>query len=68
MRSAYVILLGTNLLYSTSYVATRVVLDDLPPALLALVRLVIGAAVLVPIAHVLEPAEAYRGGTPGASR
>jgi drug/metabolite transporter (DMT)-like permease len=68
VRSAYVILLGTNLLYSTSYVATRVVLDDLPPALLALVRLVIGAAVLVPIAHVLEPAEAYRGGTPGASR
>lgn len=59
MRSAYVILLGANLVYSTSYVATRVVLDDLPPALLALVRLVIGAAVLVPVARALEPAETY---------
>ncbi len=59
MRSAYVILLGANLVYSTSYVATRVVLDDLPPALLALVRLVVGAAVLVPIARALEPAETY---------
>jgi drug/metabolite transporter (DMT)-like permease len=59
VRSAYVVLLGANLVYSTSYVATRVVLDDLPPALLALVRLVVGAAVLVPIARALEPAPAY---------
>lgn len=59
MRSAWVVLLGANLVYSTSYVVTRVVLDDLPPALLALVRLVVGAAVLVPIARALEPASAY---------
>lgn len=60
MRSAYALLFGANLVYATSYVATRVVLDDLPPALLALVRLVVGAAVLIPIARVLEPA----AGTP----
>jgi drug/metabolite transporter (DMT)-like permease len=59
VRSAWLALLGANLVYSTSYVATRVVLDDLPPALLALVRLVVGAAVLVPIARALEPAAAY---------
>jgi drug/metabolite transporter (DMT)-like permease len=59
VRSTYLVLLGANLVYSTSYVATRVVLDDLPPALLALVRLVVGAAVLVPIARALEPAPAY---------
>ena len=62
MRSAWTILLVANLVYSTSYVATRVVLDDLPPAFLALVRLVIGAAVLVPIARALEPAETYGRG------
>ena len=60
MRSAYALLLGANVVYATSYVATRVVLDDLPPALLALVRLVVGAALLIPIARVLEPA----AGTP----
>jgi drug/metabolite transporter (DMT)-like permease len=59
VRSAYVVLLGANLVYATSYVATRVVLEDLPPALLALVRLVVGAAVLVPLARILEPAPAY---------
>ena len=55
MRSAYALLLAANLVYATSYVVTRVVLGDLPPAFLALVRLVIGAAILVPIARVLEP-------------
>jgi drug/metabolite transporter (DMT)-like permease len=55
VRSAYALLLGANVVYATSYVATRVVLDDLPPALLALVRLVLGAAVLIPIARALEP-------------
>jgi drug/metabolite transporter (DMT)-like permease len=59
VRSAYLVLLGANLVYATSYVATRLVLDEVPPALLALVRLVIGAAVLVPLARVLEPATAY---------
>lgn len=55
MRSAYALLLAANLVYATSYVVTRVALGDLPPAFLALVRLVVGAAILVPIARVLEP-------------
>ena len=54
MSLAYALLLGANLVYSTSYVATRFVLDDVPPAMLALVRLVGGAAVLVPAARLLE--------------
>ena len=55
MRSAYALLFAANLVYATSYVVTRVALGDLPPAFLALVRLVIGAAILVPIARTLEP-------------
>lgn len=58
MRSAYALLLGANLVYATSYVAIRVVLDELPPALLALVRLVVGAAVLIPLVRMLEPVTA----------
>ena len=54
MRTAYLVLFGANLVYATSYVATRLVLDDVPPALLALARLVVGAAILVPAARVLE--------------
>lgn len=54
MRPAYALLLAANLVYATSYVATRLVLDDVPPALLALVRLVGGAAILVPVARLLE--------------
>jgi drug/metabolite transporter (DMT)-like permease len=56
VRSDFVLLVAANLLYVTSYVATRATLDDLPPALLGLVRLVVGAAILVPVARVLEPA------------
>jgi drug/metabolite transporter (DMT)-like permease len=55
VRSAYALLFAANLVYATSYVVTRVVLGDLPPALLALVRLVVGAAILVPIVRVLAP-------------
>jgi drug/metabolite transporter (DMT)-like permease len=54
VRSAWLILVGANLVYATSYAATRLVLDDVPPALLGLLRLVIGAAVLVPAARLLE--------------
>jgi drug/metabolite transporter (DMT)-like permease len=54
VRSAYALLVGANVVYATSYVATRIVLDDVPPALLALGRLVVGAAVLFPIARGLE--------------
>jgi drug/metabolite transporter (DMT)-like permease len=49
-------LITANLVYATSYIATRLALDDVPPALLALIRVVIGGAVLVPIVRVLEPA------------
>jgi drug/metabolite transporter (DMT)-like permease len=48
---AYLVLLVINLVYATSYVATRVVLDDVPPALLALIRLVIGAGILIPLSR-----------------
>lgn len=61
MSAAYALLLGANLVYATSYVATRLVLDDLPPAFLALVRLAGGAAVLLPAARLLEG----RGPRPG---
>jgi drug/metabolite transporter (DMT)-like permease len=61
VRGAHVLLFGVNVVYATSYAATRLVLDDLPPALLALLRLVVGAAILVPIARVREPAAAPPG-------
>src|SRR5438132_4122650 len=44
------ILLGANVVYATSYVATRLTLDDVPPAVLALVRCTLGAVLLVPLA------------------
>ena len=47
MGVAAVLLLVTNVVYATSYVVTRLVLDDVPPATLALLRLVLGAAVLL---------------------
>jgi drug/metabolite transporter (DMT)-like permease len=50
------LLVVANLVYATSYVATRLALDDVPPALLALIRLVIGGGLLVPVVRVLEPA------------
>jgi drug/metabolite transporter (DMT)-like permease len=49
MGLAALLLLVANVVYATSYVVTRVVLDDVPPTLLALLRLVLGAAVLVPL-------------------
>ncbi|MGH7334860.1 MAG: DMT family transporter [Candidatus Rokuibacteriota bacterium] len=42
-----VVLLFANILYSTSYVASRVVLETVPPALLAFVRLACGALILL---------------------
>jgi drug/metabolite transporter (DMT)-like permease len=50
VRPADVVLLVANLVYATSPVATRIVLDDVPPALLALGRLAGAAAVLWPLA------------------
>jgi drug/metabolite transporter (DMT)-like permease len=40
------LLAAVNGLYGTSYVVTRLTLDDVPPALLALIRLVVGGAIL----------------------
>jgi drug/metabolite transporter (DMT)-like permease len=51
MRSASLVLLLANVVYGTSYVATRIALDAVPPALLAFARLAIAAAVLVPLAR-----------------
>ena len=49
MGVAAILLLVANVVYATSYVVTRLVLDDVPPITLALLRLLIGAAVLVPL-------------------
>ena len=54
MRAAYLVLFIANCVYATSYVATRTTLDAVPPALLAMMRLVIGAAILLPVARLLE--------------
>ena len=56
MPADYLVLLAANAIYGTSYVATRVVLDDVGPATLALVRLVVGALLLVPLALARRPA------------
>src|SRR5438445_13041128 len=62
MGFASLLLLAANVVYATSYVVTRVVLDDVPPTILALLRLVIGAAVLVPLSR--RATVAPSGGTP----
>ena len=62
MAAADVVLLVANVVYATSYVATRVTLDAVPPATLALLRLVIGALILVPLARRLPPGPGSRSG------
>src|SRR5919108_4862002 len=49
MGVAAILLLVVNVVYATSPVVTRLVLDDVPPITLALLRLVLGAAVLIPL-------------------
>lgn len=44
-------LLLANVVYATSYVATRAVLEAVPPATLALLRLVVAALILLPLAR-----------------
>lgn len=51
MLGAYLVLLLANVVYGTSYVATRVTLEHVPPATLAFLRLVIGAPVLLGLAR-----------------
>jgi drug/metabolite transporter (DMT)-like permease len=50
MRSTDAILIGANLVYATSYVATRLTLDDVPPATLAFIRCALGGLLLLPLA------------------
>src|SRR5436189_277481 len=65
MGVAATLLLAANIVYATSYVVTRLVLDDVPPMTLALLRLVLGAAVLVPLARRGATAPIPRALTPG---
>jgi drug/metabolite transporter (DMT)-like permease len=58
--SAELVLIVANVIYATSYAATRLVLDDIPPATLALVRLVIGALILIPAALATRRPDAPR--------
>jgi drug/metabolite transporter (DMT)-like permease len=48
--SAYLVVFLANIVYGSSYVVSRAVLEHMGPATLSLVRLVIGSLVLVPIA------------------
>lgn len=50
MPSASLVLLLANLVYATSYSATRLVVDDVGPATLGLARLAIGSTILLPLA------------------
>lgn len=50
MPVAELVLVVANAVYGTSYLVTRLVLDDIPPATLALLRAAGSAAILVPIA------------------
>src|SRR5262245_43690631 len=50
------LLLVANVVYATSYVATRVTLEAVPPATLALARLVVASLILVPLARGGGPA------------
>ncbi len=62
------VLLVANAIYSTSYVTSRVVLEQVPPATLALIRLGAGALVLVLVCrgrlrlrrHPVSPADRWR--------
>ncbi len=55
---AEVVLVLANIVYATSYVATRLTLNDIPPSALALTRLVIGSLILAPLAFVLRKSDA----------
>jgi drug/metabolite transporter (DMT)-like permease len=46
--TAYVVLLVSNLIFATGYSVSRIVLEDIGPATLAMARLTIGSLILVP--------------------
>ena len=48
MPTAYVVLLVSNLIFATGYSVSRIVLEDIGPATLAMARLTIGSLILVP--------------------
>ena len=48
MPIAYVVLLVSNLVFATGYTVSRIVLEDVGPATLAMTRLAIGSLILVP--------------------
>lgn len=48
MPAAYVVLLVSNLVFATGYSVSRIVLEDIGPATLAMARLAIGSLILVP--------------------
>lgn len=48
MPTAYVVLLVSNLVFATGYSVSRIVLEDVGPATLAMARLTIGSLILVP--------------------
>ncbi len=58
---ADLVLLLANVVYGTAYVAQRVALFDVPPALLALARLVLAAVVLLPFLRRPPDTAAVRG-------
>jgi drug/metabolite transporter (DMT)-like permease len=58
---AVLALAGTTLLWGSSFVAGKVVLEEVPPITLALLRFVVALAVLVPLLR-------WRGGRPIAGR
>ena len=49
MTSAEVVLLAANVVYGTSYVAMRFAMEDVGPVTLALLRLAIACAILLPV-------------------
>jgi drug/metabolite transporter (DMT)-like permease len=49
MTSAEVVLLAANVVYGTSYVAMRFAVEDVGPVTLALLRLAIACAILIPV-------------------
>src|SRR5207237_7949589 len=61
MGVAAILLLVVNIVYATSPVVTRLVLDDVPPITLALMRLVLGAAVLLPFGRGARATPAAQG-------
>ena len=58
---ADLLLLVTNIVYGTAYVASRVALVDVPPATLAFARLAVASAVLVPFLRRGPTTTARRG-------